>query len=131
MLPVLAILVFGTVDLGRAYQLKNQLKNAAREGAAYAQVYPLRQAPGPPVCNNPDNVRFRAQRELGNPGGGGSFTIGVTPTTGCDQPHPQLTAGQDVTVTASKDFDVITPFVGALTGDPIRITESVTVVIQR
>jgi hypothetical protein len=35
-LPLLAVLVFGTLDLGRAYSLWNETKNAAREGAAYA-----------------------------------------------------------------------------------------------
>ena len=40
MLPVMAILLFGVIDLGRAYHVKNQLKNAAREGAIYGRPIP-------------------------------------------------------------------------------------------
>src|SRR5207302_4290657 len=36
-LPFVVIIALGTIDLGRAYQLQNRLKNAAREGAAFAQ----------------------------------------------------------------------------------------------
>lgn len=128
LLPLLAILVFGTVDLGRAYQLKNQLKNAAREGAAYAQVYPLRQQTTG-ACAAPNNIRYRAQSELGD-GTGTGFTITITPATGCNVASTSLEPGDEVTVSASRSFDVFTPLVGAITGDPINITESVTVVIQ-
>jgi Flp pilus assembly protein TadG len=135
MLPVLTLLVFGTVDLGRAYQLKNELKNAAREGAAYAQVYPDRQVASSGTCQNPANIRFRAQNELSD--GGTGFTIQASPPnsstpgplTGCETVSG-YDPGEEITITASKDFDVITPFVGIITGDPIDVTESVTVVIQ-
>lgn len=134
-LPFLAILVFGTIDLGRAYQLKNQLKNAAREGAAYAQVYPDRQT-STGICANPNNIGYRAQKELGS-GGGTSFTIRISPPgsttpgplTGCET-VTGYDPGEEVTVSAARDFDIFTPLVGALTGDPISITETVTVVIQ-
>ncbi|MER3414581.1 MAG: hypothetical protein C4346_19745, partial [Chloroflexota bacterium] len=53
-LPLLAILVFGTVDLGRAYLTWVRVKNAAREGAAYAQTHPYQQTKA--QCPDPDNV---------------------------------------------------------------------------
>lgn len=38
--PLLLILVFGIIDLGRAYSTLNQLAASAREGARYAAVLP-------------------------------------------------------------------------------------------
>jgi hypothetical protein len=135
LLPILAIIVFGTIDLGRAFQLKNQLKNAAREGAAYAQVQPARQVSNTGVCANPNNIRHRAQKELPNNGTG--FTILVTPPDSSTLGSPNgcetvagYAPGEEITVAARRDFDVFTPLVGAITGDPITITETVTVVIQ-
>lgn len=129
LLPFLAILVFGTIDLGRAYQLNNRLKNAAREGAAYAQQFPLRQLPGSGQCSNPDNITYHAQRELGD-GSGTSYTIAISPTVAsCGAPSTDLESGDEITVTASRDFHIITPFVGAFISSPIHVSESVTVVI--
>ena len=39
-LPFLAIILFGIVDMGRAYRFENRLRNAAREGAQLAQSNP-------------------------------------------------------------------------------------------
>ena len=61
MLPVLAILLLGVIDLGRAYHLKNQLKNAAREGAIYGQTHPLSQTTLPASNNPVGAVRQRAE----------------------------------------------------------------------
>ena len=38
--PLLLVLVFGIIDLGRAYSTLNQLAASAREGARYAAVLP-------------------------------------------------------------------------------------------
>ena len=51
----------------RAYHLKNQLKNAAREGAIYGQTHPLSQttlpaANNPSVpCANEQSIQARAE----------------------------------------------------------------------
>lgn len=39
-LPVLAVVVFGTIDLGRIFRLQSRLASAAREGGAVVQVHP-------------------------------------------------------------------------------------------
>ncbi|HSL59163.1 MAG TPA: TadE family protein, partial [Acidimicrobiales bacterium] len=39
-LPFLAIVIFGTVDLGRAWSLSNEVRAAAREGGLRAQQVP-------------------------------------------------------------------------------------------
>ncbi len=66
MLPVLAIILLGVIDLSRAYHLKNQLKNAAREGAIYGQTHPLSQTTLPASndpsvpCANEQSIQARA-----------------------------------------------------------------------
>jgi Flp pilus assembly protein TadG len=75
--PLLLILVFGIIDLGRAYSTLNQLAASAREGARLAAVLPnpssssaeaqirqtvkqfsLRQLAGPPVRDDQIAVIF-------------------------------------------------------------------------
>ncbi len=70
MLPVLAIILLGVIDLSRAYHLKNQLKNVAREGAIYGQTHPLSQTTLPASndptvpCANEQSIQARAEGEL-------------------------------------------------------------------
>src|SRR6266545_2213170 len=40
-LPLMASLAFGTLDVGRAFALKSRLTDMAREGALYAQFHPF------------------------------------------------------------------------------------------
>src|SRR5918999_1617591 len=80
--PLLLILVFGIIDLGRAYSALNQLAASAREGARLAAVLPnpssstaeaqirqtvkhfsLRQLGGPPVRD--DQIAVTLDRTLG------------------------------------------------------------------
>ncbi len=63
---LLATIVFGAIDLGRAFFTWNQVKNAAREGAVYAERDPWSQAPSGSSCPNPANIRYRAQHENGS-----------------------------------------------------------------
>ncbi len=43
---------------------------------------------------------------------------------------PDLDSTEELTVSASADFDLITPLISAMFGSPMKITETVTVVIQ-
>src|SRR3954451_8039489 len=80
-------IVFGTIDLGRAYFTWQSVKNSAREGAAFAERNPLSQKPSTGSgCTDPDNIDYRARTEQGsaNP----SYVVTVTPAVagGCQQP---------------------------------------------
>lgn len=132
-LPLLAIVVFGTIDLGRAYLTWVRVKNAAREGAAYAQFFPGRVTPSGGGCADPDNITYRARAESGNDSGitiavktsSGQQITGCT-TSGSGLPQP----GNPVTVTATKRFGLITPIVQSLVGSNIDVRASVTVTVQ-
>jgi Flp pilus assembly protein TadG len=130
-LPFLAIIAFGTIDLGRAYLTWVQVKNAAREGAQYAQTHPYSQKPANADCANPDNVEYRARADSSN---STALTVTVTPATpdgtGCQLDATSWpAAGSDVTVTVSRAFTVFTPLVSAVTG-PITVRASVTEAVQ-
>lgn len=128
--PLLAMLVLGTVDVGRAYITWNQAKNAAREGAAYAQLYPNRPVPAAGECADPDNVRYRAQAESGTAFSITTQRVDVAPavTLGVCLPPSSPSAvlpGAEVKVTASRPFAPLTPFI-----DLGSISADVTVVVQ-
>ncbi len=102
-LPLLTLLAFGVVDLGRAYRLKVELTNSAREGGAYAQYFP-KQVDGTGSCADPDNVVYAAQRE-NNPTSA-SFAITVVDAsgntiTGCNTSVVTLNPGDRVKVAAA------------------------------
>jgi Flp pilus assembly protein TadG len=130
-LPCLAMIVFGAIDLGRVYRLQNQLKNASREGAAFAQFYPG-QVATTGSCADPNNVRFAAVQE--EPAVGSKFTVTATnlttnlSITGCNA--TTVPPGTRVQVTVSAPFKVLTPLVSAVTGSTITVKARTSVVVQ-
>ena len=110
MLPFLALVVFGTVDLGRAYQLRNRLTNAAREGAFYGQFH---------ACDTSGIQAAAADEDPDLPA-----EVSAT-TTACPAP-----GGSDLTVTASAEMDILTPLVAVFTGGTVTVSGSSTVVVQ-
>jgi hypothetical protein len=138
--PVLILLVFGVVDIGRAYRLENQLKNAARAGATIAQTSPLQFQHGDnlghDLCADPHNVLYQAQSELGSSSGysvqlqvlDGSGTVTRT-VSGCNQ-LPTLSGGTRLRVDVSSNFEVLTPVLGAIIGNSITVHGTQDVVAQ-
>ena len=148
MVPFLVIGMMGFLDLGRAFYFQIALTNAVREAARYAALpnyYGLN--PGcnamPPAtspggnCPVPDdgNVCLRLEQELSNTGfqiqscNPPDFQI-APPASGpsgrvatCGTSGTCLTA---VTVSAQYQFHFITPIIGSLIGDPLRLNTSAT-----
>jgi Flp pilus assembly protein TadG len=125
-LPLLLILVLGTIDGARLFATWNRVKNGAKEGATYAQYFPLQRAPSGTSCANPNNITARARNE------GSDLTVTVVPTA---TPSCQVLTtasviqpGQTVAVTASAPFTFISPLARALWGNPpIKATVKITV----
>lgn len=128
----LGVIVFGTIDLGRAFFTWNQVKNAAREGAAYAERDPWSQGASGGSCANPDNIAYRAQTE-----GGSQRTELVVTTTrngtaysGCQTPASfSISPGDKIDVVVSTPFTPLSPLGKALFGTP-TIRADVEVVVQ-
>jgi Flp pilus assembly protein TadG len=134
LLPFLAILVCGTVDFGRYYQAWNATKNAAREGALYAERFPMRQQ-RTAVCAFPDNITDKATQEIAENSSDPTFTVVITPSVpgGCVQAKGDGTdligPGDTVTVTVSRHVELITPIMSAIIGD-VDITAKVESTVQ-
>jgi Flp pilus assembly protein TadG len=132
----LFFVVFGVIDLGRAYSLQNRLNNAAREGAAVAQFKPGNVDTG---CANGANVVDRATNEDSGLSSTPGFSVTVakkvgstlTNFTGCGTPSgATVSPGDTVVVTTHATFKVITPLIGALVGNNINVSRSTSVVVQ-
>lgn len=122
--PVMALLVFGVLDLGRGYQMQLRVEAAAREGVAFAQVHPNKV-----VCAGAPDIVGRVSTEQDgldqHPGfrvavygqdDGGAFVL----ITGCDGDVAQ--AGERVRVEVTVTYDVVTPVVERVVGSTIGLT---------
>jgi hypothetical protein len=143
LLPFLSILVFGTIDLARAYQFQNRLTNAAREGAAFAQFRPLYVGTtgAPNSCNSGENIAGRVLREdpdlvlhpteplvVERKEGD---TDALTPYTGCPAGIVFDSANNDeVVVTVRSEFDVLTPLIAVFVGETIDMEGQAEAVVQ-
>jgi Flp pilus assembly protein TadG len=131
-LPFLAILVFGTIDLGRAYQLQNRLKNGAREGGRQAQISPQQVVAnaGTGCGANPDNISYAATHE--ESAAAANFTVAVTNMTAntpITSPNT-LVGGTRVRVKVTAPFQVLTPFISNIVGSPLTLSGTQEVVVQ-
>jgi Flp pilus assembly pilin Flp len=133
-LPFVAILVLGTVDLGRAWSLQNRLSNAAREAAAAVESDPRNLDPG---CAGGNNAHDRAGGEDPGLAQLPGFDVVVerlegpvaTRVSGC-QTANAFRRGDTARVTVTADFSLLAPLIGAITGDPIRMRGVVDAVVQ-
>jgi hypothetical protein len=131
LLPMLSILVFGVIDLGRALTTWNEAKGAAGAAAEYASTAPYRQQ-NTGACADPDNASFRGRAE-----GGNDFDFEFSPTLPCEVGVDGKTASLldsdgngEMTATAVQDFVLLTPLMEGLVG-PLQVRASVTVRISK
>lgn len=107
---VFLMIVFGTVDFGRAIFLKSELDNAVREGARYGKLHPA------------DSSGIRSlviSRANGSGLAGGG--VGVSCDGGC-------ATGGTVTVTATVGFTAITQRILGI--GPVTLRSTATVDIE-
>lgn len=102
-ITLLMILMMGVIDLGRAYFSYLSLKDAAAEGAAYASI-------------RPDDLAGIDARVRGESPSGlidWSTAQVVTTFTGA------ACRGSGVRVKVTIDYQLVTPFVGAIVGSQV------------
>src|SRR5260370_14510959 len=122
-LPVLAILFLGAVDLTRAFYFYIVLENATREGARVLIDYPY-QFDDSAACSA--TVR-EAQSYVTLTCSGGSPTVTISPAVDltANPPH-RLPGRKPVTVTATTTFTPITIFLQQFVCGSITIRASTT-----
>jgi Flp pilus assembly protein TadG len=113
--PLLLILVFGIIDLGRAYSTLNQLAASAREGARFAAVLP-NPVSSSAVAQVRETVKQFSLRQLGG-----------APVTD-DQIAVTLdnSVGAVTVAIRAYPFQLVTPLVGVVGLRTIPITRQAT-----
>jgi len=102
---VFMLLVLGTFDLARAYLAQTVVSNAAREASRYG------------AAHSSDAGWMAAARQAGM-----NLAIGVDPSAlTLNVVTQQIDGLPYIRVSGTYAFHSITPFVGALLGDPITI----------
>jgi len=127
-LPVLSLLIFGSIDFARAYILSETANNAAREAAFYAAVHPgqIHNSTGT-ACADPSNADWHGTQEEG---GTSTFTFTYSPNLTTCNPSPMpadLQPGQPLRVTAHSSLTLLTPMLGSLIGNAVNVSASVCV----
>jgi Flp pilus assembly protein TadG len=134
-LPVLLVLLLLAVDFGRLFMTFVAVNNAAREGAFYA----AQQAMVTPFDDDAynDGVEAAALREVNAQGQGGEGLMSVTTPACSDAVSGTVmtcavaaaitsTTGNQVTVSVSQPFSLLTPIVGELFGGVVMLSASAT-----
>jgi Flp pilus assembly protein TadG len=133
---VLIFVVFGVIDLGRAYALQNRMANASREGAAIAQFKPGNVNTG---CASGNNVVDRASNEDSGLSSSSGFSVTVakkvgstlTTFTGCGTPvGATVSSGDTVVVTVTANFSPLTPLIASIIGNTLQLSKTTSVVVQ-
>lgn len=104
-LPMFLALVLGTIDLGLGFKTYIGLTNAAREGARWISLHPTDPAG---AVARVEAEADRVNLEVGEFGAGG-YTVALSPD------KASYTAGEEVTVTISYEYELL---FGAVTGLP-------------
>ena len=120
-MPLLAILLLGAVDLTRAFYYYVVLENATREGARVLIDYPY-QFDDTVACAA---VVREAQTYVSLTCSGGSPTVTISPAVDLTANPPHRVPGRRlVTVTAHYTFTPITIFLQQLIGSNINVQAS-------
>ena len=98
LLPVLLLLAFGLLDLGRVFYYQEAITNAAREGARYGAGNGCKLA----------GINARLVSEIAP----------LTVNSALSVSNP---AGSTITTTVRYDFRLITPLIGEVVGTPIQL----------
>ncbi len=133
-LPLLIVVVFGTLDLGRAFYQSIALENAAKEGAFLGARAPeCATDAGGSTCADPNNVEARVTAELnGLPLSlleTKCFAPGTVEFSGPGKPFDDCEDGDLVYVRVQTPFSLVVPLISAIVGDTITIDSAATAVV--
>lgn len=138
-MPILAMIVFSSIDLGRTASYQNRMSNAAREGAAVAQFTPKAVNSG---CNGDRNIVDRVRKQNASLAQMTGYTVTVakkntstgvlTTYTGCTATTPTLTfaPGDRIVITVSADLKMSGPVSVAVIGNTAHLRRSAELVVQ-
>jgi Flp pilus assembly protein TadG len=138
-LPVLLLLVFGIIDFGHAYYMKQVLQNSCREGARYATRYQTDNSGNRilPSALTPSIQDYILNTSADN-GGSGTGLNSLLPSDAAAQVTPSGAAYTEtnttnlpledlkVTVTAKKYWFILNKLVPGITSNYVQISVAAT-----
>jgi Flp pilus assembly protein TadG len=143
--PVLLLLIFGIIDVGRYVYVANSFNEAAREGARFGSVAQWQYScPASVPLANQDRFTCTSAVALGRIGGAPAYVntpLTITCLQTPDDPSSAVAAAdcragylltvvvQTATSPANKQFHFLTPVIGQILGSP-TITGQASVVVQ-
>ena len=107
---LILLLLGGLVEFGWAYFHYLALQDAAGEGAAYGTMFPTWHYATDNA--NPNNVEYRVRNESQT-----QILDWTSPTTTVAINAPFTTPGNQITVTVTYDYELITPLLAGLVSD--------------
>ena len=138
-MPILAMMIFSTIDLGRTASYHNRMSNAVREGAAVAQFTPAAVDSG---CNGDRNILDRVRKQNEQLAAEAGYTVTVakknastgalTTYTGCTATTPALSfaPGDRVVITVTVNLAMSGPASVAMVGNTAELERSAELVVQ-
>lgn len=140
---LLAFLVIGAIDIGRLASFQNRMENAAREGAAVAQMTPASVNSG---CHGDRNVTDRAGRQNAGLAATSGYSVTVArkvsdasvaggyrfvPYTGCGTTTVgPIQPGERIRVTVTADVKPTGMLTATFLGNTIHLSRDIEVVVQ-
>ncbi len=109
MVSIIMILMLGMLDLGRAFFTFLAMQDAAGEGASFAAVHPTWRTSADQA--DPNNVTYRVRNSAPT---GTLVDMSTAAVTVTDDGTPAIS--ELITVTLTANYQLVTPFVGALVG---------------
>ena len=141
--PVIMLLVFGFIDVGRAVFTANTLSNAARQAARVASVNQIDTVPGAYECLSTRPVEdaadahwtFRgcaiaAGASIGVKSADVTYNVTTPPGTTLQCSIGTINVGCLFSVTVTNQFSPITPLAGAVIGN-LTLTSTSEVPVER
>ena len=151
LLPLLALIMVGTLDLGRAFFAHQRLTNAVREGALFGIRYPAQLAASSTAGSaDPYNVVYQVRQEGASADGSpdANLAVAVAPNSGSDVrcyagrsttllatgafpgDCAKAKTGDTLQVSATYAFRPLTAQLAGNIGSPLRLRATVRMVIQ-
>lgn len=117
-LPVLMLLLLGTIDIGLGFRTYISLSNAAREGVRWVSIYPNDCAGAAArVASEADRVNLAPNDDESVSGDGYTLSSLSCP----------YSAGQKATVTIDYEYDLLFGIIPGLTAVPFRTSATMVV----
>lgn len=140
-MPFIALLCFGAIDLGRMAKFQNRMSNSARESGAILQLFPTSVNSG---CRGDRNAIDRAARQDSDLTSVTGYTLTVAkrsgssliPYTGCAKAiagngtEVAIEPGDHIVVTITADVKLVGPFNFAFSDGVVHLKRSNEVVVQ-